>query len=91
MTGAQIMIVEDERLIARCMKSELESMGYAVPAIAASGEEALARFSETKPDLVLMDIVLKGGLDGIETTRRLRERSHVPVVYLSAHRDPELV
>lgn len=91
MTSAQILIVEDERLIARCMKKELEGMGYGVPGIASSGEEALAKFDETRPDLVLMDIVLKGNLDGIETTRQLRTRSRVPVVYLSGQRDPQLV
>jgi PAS domain S-box-containing protein len=85
------MIVEDERLIARCIKNSLERLGYTVPAVAATGEEALARFGEVSPDLVLMDIVLKGGMDGIETARRLRARSQVPVVYLTGHHDLGLV
>src|SRR5262249_39589473 len=76
-----------ECIIAKGIQSDLQSLGYEVPVIASSGEEALAKAAETYPDLVLMDIVLKGGLDGIETSRRMRDQFHIPVVYLSAYRD----
>ncbi len=87
MSNAQILVVEDEAIVARNIQMELRSMGYAVPAIAASGEEALQRAAEMHPDLVLMDISLKGAMDGVETTERMQERFDVPVVYLTACAD----
>src|SRR5687767_5370868 len=83
MASAQILVVEDEAIVARNIQRELEGMGYAVPTVASSGEEALHKAAETHPDLVLMDIVLKGDMDGVETTERLREQFDVPVVYLT--------
>src|SRR5437868_2966304 len=85
--SAQILIVEDEQITARRLQRELEGMGYAVPAVAATGDEALRRAAENSPDLVLMDIVLPGELDGIETTKRLHDHCRVPVVYLSSSED----
>lgn len=87
MVSAQILVVEDEKITAKRLRRELEGMGYTVPAVVETGEEALRRAAETSPDLVLMDIVLPGDLDGIETTKRLRDRYRVPVVYLSSHED----
>ena len=87
MPNAQILVVEDEAIVAKNIQSELQSMGYAVPAIASSGEEALQKTAETHPDLVLMDISLKGGMDGVETSGRILERFDVPVVYLTAYAD----
>src|SRR2546421_331426 len=89
MGSAHILIVEDEKIVARGLQRDLEGMGYTVPAIAASGEEALHRVAERPPDLVLMDVILKGGLDGIETSRQLRDRYRVPVIYLSAYEDDQ--
>jgi two-component system cell cycle sensor histidine kinase/response regulator CckA len=87
MSNTQILVVEDEAIVARNIQLELNSLGYAVPAIAASGEEALQRVAEIHPDLVLMDIALKGTMDGVETTERMQERFDVPVVYLTASAD----
>src|SRR6266566_2063021 len=87
--SAQILIVEDEKITAKRLQRELEGMGYSVPAVATTGEEALERAAESSPDLVLMDIVLKGDLDGIETTKRLHDQCHVPVVYLSSYEDDQ--
>jgi len=87
MSNAQILVVEDEAIVAKNIQMELSSMGYAVPAIAASGEEALRKAAETHPDLVLMDIALKGDMDGVETAERMHERFDVPVVYLTAYAD----
>jgi PAS domain S-box-containing protein len=86
-SNAQILVVEDEPVIARNIQRELSSMGYTVPVIAASGEEALEKAGETHPDLVLMDISLKGHMDGVETSKRMQERFDIPVVYLTAYAD----
>ncbi len=87
MAKAQIMIVEDEELVGMAIQAHLESVGYAVPLLASSGEEALARFREVEPDLVLIDIHLKGGMSGIEAASRIKDAYHVPVIYLTAYSD----
>lgn len=89
MANAQILVVEDEAIIARNIQRELNSMGYTVPAIAASGEEALQKAAETHPDLVLMDISLKGSMDGVETCQRIQEHLDVPIVYLTGYADEQ--
>jgi two-component system cell cycle sensor histidine kinase/response regulator CckA len=86
-SNAQILVVEDEPIVAKNIQRELSSMGYTVPAIAASGEEALEKAGQTHPDLVLMDISLKGPLDGVETSKRMQERFDIPIVYLTAYAD----
>lgn len=87
MSRARILIVEDEGIIARDIQATLEKLGYVVPDVAAAGEEALEKAAELKPDLVLMDIVLWGGMDGIEAAARIREHLRIPVIYLTAHSD----
>lgn len=82
---AKIMIVEDESIIAFNMQQRLMHLGYEVPVIVDSGNEALRVAQDERPDLVLMDIRIKGDIDGIETAARLREVSPVPVVYLTAY------
>ena len=91
MSRAQILIVEDDRIVARDMKERLIEQGYAVPAVADSGEEAIRKAVEIQPDLVLMDIVLAGGMDGIEASRQIHERQSVPIVYLTAYADARTV
>jgi PAS domain S-box-containing protein len=87
----QILVVEDEGLIAADIRRQLERLGYAVPAIASSGEEALRAARATRPDLVLMDIHIKGDVDGIATARALKQEMQLPVVYITAHADQETV
>ena len=87
MTNAQILVVEDEGIIAKDIQNILKSMGYAVPAIASSGEGAIKKAAETFPDLVLMDIVLGGHMDGVEAAEQIRDRFDIPVVYLTAYAD----
>lgn len=89
MTQARIMIVEDENIVALDVKIRLERLGYAVPAIASSGEEAIAKALETRPDLVLMDIRLRGEMDGVEAAAQIRTRFEIPIVYLTAFADEE--
>ena len=88
---AKILIVEDEGIIADNIASRLRKSGYQVAGIADSAEAALARVPEVKPDLVLMDIHIKGALDGIEATQKLRESFDIPVIYLTAHTDPQTI
>jgi PAS domain S-box-containing protein len=83
------MIVEDEGVVALQVKEALEGMGYAVPGMALTGEEAVAKAIDLEPDLVLMDIQLKGGITGVEAATRIRARLDVPVVYLTAFSDQE--
>jgi CheY-like chemotaxis protein len=85
----RIVIVEDEGVVALQIRDALQGLGYEVPNAALSGEEAVTRVLDTEPDLVLMDIHLKGKLSGIEAARRIRNRLDVPIVYLTAHSDTE--
>src|SRR6185503_8924805 len=82
-----ILIVEDERIVALDLQKSLEDIGYGVSGVADSSIEALRLVAEDCPDLVLMDVRLRGPLDGIETAESLRELFGVPIVYLTAHSD----
>jgi two-component system, cell cycle sensor histidine kinase and response regulator CckA len=83
-----ILVVEDESIVAMDLQRRLSDMGYSVPAVAASREEALRAAAEVRPDLVLMDIRLKGYVDGVEVAGKLREMLDVPHIYLTAYSDP---
>src|SRR5579864_4407196 len=85
--SARILIVEDERITAEDLRDILTDLGYTVTASVSSGADAIARAEETRPDLALMDIRIKGEMDGTATARILRERFNIPVVYLTAHAD----
>ena len=82
-----ILVVEDERIIARDIQMTLEESGYSVPEIAGSGEEAIDLVRSHAPDLVLMDIHLTGELDGIMAAEAIRKFSSIPIIYLTAHAD----
>ncbi len=82
-----ILIVEDERIIAIDIASTLRRLGFKVAAEASRGDEALELIAKKKPDLVLMDILLKGDMDGIECARLIDEKYKIPVIYLTAHQD----
>jgi hypothetical protein len=84
---ARILIVGDESITGEDLRDILTDLGYAVVEVVASGAEALATVEKMRPDLALMDIRIKGPIDGIETARQLRERFNIPVVYLSANAD----
>lgn len=85
--GAAIFIVEDENIVALDIRQCLERLGYRVLGTAGSGERAIEAVTELKPDLVLMDIRLRGEMDGIEAAEAIRTALHLPVVYLTAYAD----
>jgi hypothetical protein len=83
----KVLIVEDEGIVACDLERRLRKAGYAVSAIAPSGEQALRSIEETCPDLVLMDIHLEGSSDGIAVASEVRHRFHLPVIFLTAYAD----
>nr|WP_319373165.1 response regulator [uncultured Methanobacterium sp.] len=87
MADTSIMLVEDEIIVAADVKNRLENMGYAVLGIFDTGEEAIQKAGELKPDMVLMDIVLKGEMDGIDAAQKIREQFDIPLIYLTAYSD----
>ncbi len=89
MTKVNIMIVEDEAIIAKEIKISLEDMGYTVISVVASGEQAIEKADQNYTDLILMDIRLKGRMDGIEAAERIRSRLGIPVVFLTAYADED--
>jgi len=91
MANANILVAEDDGIVALDIENRLRSLGYSVSEIVSSGEEAVKKVQENKPDLVLMDIVLKGEMDGIEAADTIRTQHRVPVVYLTAYADDKLL
>ncbi len=89
MKGKRILLVEDELLIARHIEQMLKNLGYQVAGVVESGEQALQAAAEKSPDLVLMDIRLKGQLDGIEAATRIWKLYSIPIVYLTAFTDED--
>ena len=89
--NAKILVVEDERITAEDIKRSLEKAGYNVPGIVSTGEDAVKFSEEYKPDLVLMDIVLDGKVDGIEAAETIRNKFDIPVIYLTAYSDKNTV
>ena len=82
-----IMVVEDECLVALDIADRLRVMGYEVPCMVSTGEDAVRKAGELKPALVLMDIGLKGEMDGIEASIKIRNQFNVPVVFITAYTD----
>jgi PAS domain S-box-containing protein len=91
MPRKNILIVDDEAIIVVQIKRLLQSWGYRVAATASSGDEAIVKIEETRPDLILMDINIKGAMDGIDTSMLIREKFHIPVIYLTGHIDDEIL
>ena len=87
--SSKILIVEDDGIIAEDISESLRRLGYERTAVAHAADSAIRVALEMKPDIVLMDIKLKGGLDGIQAAEQIRKRIRVPIVYLTANADPE--
>ncbi len=83
----QVLVVEDEIIVADDIRKRLIRMGYNVPVAVSSGKEAIEKANENLPDLVLMDIVLRGDMDGIEAAEKIHSSLDIPVVYLTAYAD----
>ena len=84
MDKVRILVVEDEAIVAMDIASILQKLGHEVTDVVSSGEQAIARVKENRPDLILMDIGLKGEMDGIETAKHIRGQFSIPVIYLTA-------
>ncbi|HLF05422.1 MAG TPA: response regulator [Dehalococcoidia bacterium] len=91
MAKANIMVVEDANIVSMDIQRRLKSLGYEIPATAVSGEEAIEKAGKAQPDLVLMDICLKGKMDGVQAADQIRKRFNIPIVYLTAMSDDETV
>ena len=91
MNCENILVVEDEWVVADQICSNLKDLGYTVCSTASTGDEALGRVEEHSPDLILMDIVLKGKMDGIEAADRITSQFNIPVIYLTAYTNQEYI
>jgi len=89
MGKTKILIVEDELIVAEAIKNSLESMDYEVVSMVRTGKEADESAEKDPPDIILMDIRLKGDMDGIETAERIRSRLEIPVIFLTAYADED--
>ncbi|BAB73236.1 ATP-binding protein [Anabaena sp. FACHB-709] len=91
MEPVKILVVEDEVIVARTIASQLNQLGYVVTGTASSGKAAIAKAIETSPELVFMDIILKGEIDGITTASYIREHLDIPVIFLTAYGDDNTI
>ena len=89
MTSAKIMIVEDEPITAEDLQEALIQMGYTVSAMVSTAADAIRQAERTRPDLIIMDIHIRGDVDGVDAARTIRQRFDIPAVYLTAHADAE--
>lgn len=87
MTRTSIFVVEDERIVAKGIEKQLKGLGYEVAGLASTGEEAVLKATDLRPDLILMDIHLGAGMDGVEAANLIRTRLGTPIVFLTAHSD----
>lgn len=86
-----ILVVEDEMITALDIKLRLEDFGYNVPGTIAYGEEAVKKADEVNPDLILMDIMLKGEMNGIEATQEIQKTKDIPIIFLTANTNKEII
>ena len=91
MVVKKIMVVEDESIIAEDIRMSLINKGYVVPYVVSMGEVAVEKVKEDKPDLILMDIMLAGKMDGIETASAIRSKFDIPVIFLTAYCDEKIL
>jgi two-component system, LytTR family, response regulator LytT len=87
MAKVKILVVEDESIVAKDIQNSLKKLGYQVPTTVSSAEKAIEEIEENRPDLVLMDIMLKGQMSGIEAANIIKERFGVPLIFLTAYAD----
>lgn len=91
MSKTRILIVEDEKIIALDLQRRIERFGYQVIGVVSNYEDAVASAAESDPDIILMDIILGGERDGVDAALTIRERRNIPIVFLTAHADAQMV
>jgi len=91
MAKTEILIVEDENIVAKDIKIHLEKLGYIITDIVSSGEKCINKIEERRPDLVMMDIMIKGRINGIEAANIIKERFNIPVIFLTAYADDDTI
>ncbi|HOT04307.1 MAG TPA: response regulator [Methanolinea sp.] len=91
MKARRILVVEDEQIVAEDLRMTLETLGYEVAGIANSGEKAIELAGSERPDLILMDIMLAGSMDGIQAAAHIRRSYDMPVIYVTAYADSNLL
>jgi CheY-like chemotaxis protein len=89
--GIRVLLVEDESLISEMLSEMLEDLGHTVCSTLASGEKVLGEVLKEKPDLVIMDIKLKGAMTGIEAARAIKQARDIPIIYLTGYSDGVVV
>ena len=87
MAKTNVLVVEDESIVSKDIQHSLKKLGYNVVGASATGEKAVELAHETKPDIILMDIMLKGEMNGIETADQIKKELNIPVIYLTAYAD----
>ena len=90
MKKTKILIVEDEIIVAMDLKNDLEGMGYEVCSFATSGQKAIEVAENEHPDVILMDVKLRGGMDGIEAAREIRSRFDISSIYMSGYTSEDI-
>ncbi|MCF7859051.1 MAG: response regulator [Candidatus Cloacimonetes bacterium] len=91
MKAKNILIVEDEKIIAEDVKNTLLKFNYQVPMIISSGEEAIEKAEELRPDLILMDIMIEGNINGIEAAKQIYKKLEIPIIFLTAYADENIL
>jgi AmiR/NasT family two-component response regulator len=91
MPDARVMIVEDEVIIAKDLEDNLADLGYEVVGVFISGDEAIKQFHKVKPDVVLMDILLKGTVDGFEAAEQIMEEYNTPIIFITGNSDEDTI
>lgn len=89
MTPPKILVVEDESIVSLEIQSRIGDLGYLVSDAVFSGEQALLSVENNTPDLILMDINLRGEIDGIETANLISQKFSIPIIYMTAYADNE--
>lgn len=91
MVDTSVMVVEDEFIVAEDLRAQLNRLGYQITALVSTGEEAVLKVEENRPDVVLMDISLAGDIDGVEAADIIRTRFQVPVIFLTAYANDDMI
>jgi len=91
MAAPKVLIVEDDNVILNIARWRLSNLGYEICGSASTGAEAMDNVAKMQPDIVLMDITLKGEMDGIETAGRIKKNFNIPVIFVSSHTEGEII